>query len=136
MEDFTYLLHVPNLPSLHVREIRPKDFYFAQILRQSDRSYVELLDRLILNPEVLDTLTATQTRVFFTWITENLLNETVFTVENWLEVSFHLCKQRWDSTMEWLEDQPISKIQLMIQIVKNHAEEQEKAAKKAAKSKK
>lgn len=97
---------------------------------------MELMHRLILNPEVLDQLTATKARIFFSWIAENLLNETVFTVENWMEVSFHLCKQRWDSTMEWLEEQPVSKIQMMIQIVKNHAEEQEKAAKKAAKSRK
>jgi len=94
------------------------------------------MDRLILNPEVLDQVTATKARIFFSWVAENLLNETVFTVENWMEVSFHLCKQRWDSTMEWLEEQPISKIQMMIQIVKNHSEEQEKAAKKAARSKK
>jgi len=97
---------------------------------------MELMHRLILNPEVLDQVTATKARIFFSWIAENLLNETVFTVENWMEVSFHLCKQRWDATMEWLEEQPVSKIQMMIQIVKNHSEEQEKAAKKAARSKK
>ena len=136
MEDFTYLLHLPQCPSLHIREVRPRDFYFAQILRQTDRSYVELIDRLIQNPEILDQITASQAQVFFKWAAENLLNQSVFTVENWMEVSYHLCKQRWDASMDWLENQPVSKIQMMIQIVQKHGEEQEKAAKKAAKSRK
>jgi hypothetical protein len=71
----------------------------------------------------------------FKWVSENILNENVLTVENWLEVAYHLCKQRWDSSVDWLEEQPMSKIQAMIQIVKNHAEEQEKEAKKSARRK-
>lgn len=67
---------------------------------------------------------------------ENLLDGTVYKVENWLELGFHLCKQRWDSTMDWLEEQPISKIQLMVQILKDHNEQQEREMKKAAKKKK
>jgi len=76
-----------------------------------------------------------QTRAMFKWVSENILNESVLTVENWLEVAYHLCKQRWDSSVDWLEEQPMSKIQAMIQIVKNHAEEQEKEAKKSARRK-
>ncbi len=94
-----------------------------------------LLTRLIMNPEVLDTATLVQTRAVLLWVTENILNQNVMTVENWLDVSYHLCKQRWDSSVDWLEEQPMSKIQTMIQIVKNHAEEQEKEMKKSAKRK-
>jgi hypothetical protein len=70
------------------------------------------------------------------WVSENLLNKTLLTVEGWLEVAYHLSKQRWDSSIEWLETQPMSKINLMIDIVKKHAEEQEKEMKKSAKRKK
>lgn len=90
------------------------------------------MTRLFLNDEVLDEATSTQTRAVFKWVSETILEQNVFTVENWLEVSYHLCKQRWDSSLDWLETLPMSKIQTMIQIVKNHADEQEKEAKKAA----
>lgn len=42
-----------------------------------------------------------------------------------MEVAFHLNKQRWDSGIEWLETQPMSKIQSMIEVNKNFAEQQE-----------
>jgi hypothetical protein len=81
---------------------------------------------------VLDVATSTQTRKAFQWATETLLDRTILSLENWLEVAYHLCKQRWDSSIEWLETQPMSKINLMIDIVKKHADEQEKAMKKSA----
>ena len=71
----------------------------------------------------------------FKWVSESMLQQNVLTVENWLEVAFHLCKQRWESSLDWLEEQPMSKIQTMIQIVKNHADDQEKAMKKSARKK-
>lgn len=117
----------------HIREIRPKDFYFAQIMRQSEKSELELFERLLLNPEVLEVTSSLETKRVLRWASKNLLDQTVLTVENWLEIAFHLCKQRWDSSIDWLELQPMSKINAMISIVKNHAEEQEKEMKKARK---
>jgi hypothetical protein len=70
------------------------------------------------------------------WVVETLLDKTVLTVENWLEVAYHLCKQRWDSSVDWLETQPMSKINAMIDIVKRNAEEQEAQMKKTARKKK
>jgi hypothetical protein len=131
-EDFTYMVTILNGPTFHFREITPKDFYFAQVLRQSERSQLELIQRLIVDQSVLDIATSAQTRRAVKWVTETLLNQTVLTLENWLEVAYHLCKQRWDSSIEWLETQPMSKINLMIDIVKKHAEEQEKEMKKNA----
>lgn len=124
-----------SAPTFHIREICPKDFYFAQILRQKEEGQLPLLLRLIQNPEVLDQVSIAQARAVFNWAAETLLDKNLFTVENWLEVSFHLCKQRWDSSMDWLEQQPMSKIQAMIQVVQNFAEEQEKEAKKASRKK-
>jgi hypothetical protein len=104
-------------------------------LRQQDRSQVELILRLLLDHNTLDEITSTQFRQAIKWVGETLLNQNILTVENWMEVSYHLCKQRWDSSMDWLETQPMSKIQTMIEIVKKHAEEQEKQMKKNARRK-
>jgi len=90
---------------------------------------------LLLNNEILDEATATEFRQVIKWVAEVLLNQNILTVENWMEVSYHLCKQRWDQSMDWLETQPMSKIQTMIEIVKKHAEEQEKQMKKNARRK-
>ena len=121
--------------TFHVREVKPKDFYYAQILRQQEENFIPLIQRLLLNPECLDLVTIAESRSVFKWVSETVLQQNVLTVENWLEVAFHLCKQRWDSSLDWLEEQPMSKIQTMIQIIKNHADEQEKAMKKSAKKK-
>jgi hypothetical protein len=95
-----------------------------------------LVERLLLNPAALDEITASRTRAIIKWVSEVLLDKTILTVENWLEVAYHLCKQRWDSSVDWLESQPMSKINAMIDVVKRHAEEQEKEMKKAARKKK
>jgi hypothetical protein len=96
---------------------------------------VELILRLLLDHDSLDEITSTQFRQVVKWVGETLLNQNILTVENWMEVSYHLCKQRWDSSMDWLETQPMSKIQTMIEIVKKHAEEQEKQMKKNSRRK-
>lgn len=127
---------IPDGPTFHFREVIPKDFYLAQVLRQAERSQLELIERIIVNDHVLDEATATQTRQVIKWAIETLLDKTILTLENWLEVAYHLCKQRWDDSIEWLETQPMSKINLMIEIVKKHAEEQEKEMKKNARKKK
>jgi hypothetical protein len=118
--------------AVHVRELCPKDFYFAQILRNKEQGMLPLISRLILNPEVLDLFTLPQTEKIFKWVGEEIINEKVLTVENWLEVSFHLCKQRWDNTVDWLENQPMSKILTMISIVEDFAEKQEQEVKKSS----
>jgi hypothetical protein len=130
------LVEVTNGPTFHFREVTPKDFYFAQILRQTKRSQLELIERLLLNPEVLDTASSLETKTAIGWVGENLLDQTVLSVENWLEVAYHLCKQRWDSSVDWLEGQPMSKINAMIDVVKRHAEEQEKEMKKSSRKRK
>lgn len=135
MEDFTYLVTVGEGITFHVREVKPKDFYFAQLLRQQEEGFIPLIQRLLLNSECLDEVTIAESRAVFKWVSESVLQQNVLTVENWLEVAFHLGKQRWGPSLDWLEEQPMSKIQTMIQIIKNHADEQEKAMKKSAKKK-
>ena len=125
----------PSGPVFHFREVVPKDFYLTQILRQTERNQIDLILRLLLNPEVLDEVTSTEFRHVVKWVGKTLLDQTILTVENWLEVAYHLCKQRWDSSIDWLEAQPMSKVQTMIEIVKKHSEEQERAMEKNARKK-
>ena len=96
---------------------------------------MELIIRLLLNPEILEHTSITKARAVIKWGADTLLDQTVLTVENWLEVAFHLCKQRWDSSIDWLETQPMSKINAMIDIMKTFADDQEKAMKKNARKK-
>jgi hypothetical protein len=130
------LIHFEGGLFAHVREITPKDLYFAQVIRQTEKSFLLLIERMVLTPEVFDYLTPKQFRSMLDWVMENLLEEKVLTVENWLELAFHLCKQRWDSSIDWLENQPMSKVMLMLDIVKKHNEQQEDAMKKSARRKK
>ena len=119
-------------PTFHFRELTPKDFYLAQILRQTEQTQVDLVLRLLLDHKVLEEATSSQTKAVLKWVVETLLDKTVLTVENWLEIAYHLCKQRWDNSIDWLEQQPMSKVNLMIDIVQKHNEEQEKQMKKSA----
>ena len=116
----------------HFRELTPKDFYFAQILRQEEVGYMPLVLRLLKNEDALDDTPVRVWRKVLQWCVDTLLDQHVLTVENWLEVSFHLCKQRWDQSVDWLETQPMSKVLLMIDIVKKTVEREQDEAKKAA----
>ena len=94
-----------------------------------------MVERILLNKEVLDQASSLHTRKAIQWVADNLLDRTVLSVENWLEVAYGLCKQRWGASVDWLETQPMSKVNLMIDIVRKHAEEQEKEMKKNARKK-
>lgn len=122
-----------------MRDIVPKDFYFIQILRNSDPDDpsipAKIISRLILNAEDLEGLTANQTRYLFNWALENLVSQKIMTVESWLTSAFHLCKQRWDHTIDWLESQPVPKVLLMIEILNDYVKAQEAEMKKAARKK-
>jgi len=56
----------------------------------------------------------------------------VMKLEQWLEMAFHFCKQRWDQSIDWLEDQPVSKILLMAKILSDFAEKSNNETKRAS----
>jgi len=122
-----------------LREIIPKDFYAIQILQnnQETQSLIvsHLMSRLILNPKSTETLNVKQTQKLYDWAAENLLSERIMAVESWLEMAFHLCKQRWDSSIEWLETQPVPKLLLMVDIINKFVKEQEAEMKRAQRKK-
>jgi hypothetical protein len=85
---------------------------------------------VILNTEAIDETPSKVFKVLIDWAVTTIFQENILSVENWLEVAFHLCKQRWDSSIDWLETQPMSKIRAMIEVNKKYAEEQESLMKK------
>ncbi len=119
---------------VHVRDIVPKDFIFARILQDKGLSAMGLLVRLVRNPESLESLSSTNFRALYKWVSDNILNESILTPESWMEVSFHLNKQRWDSGIDWLEAQPMSRIKRMIEINQKVAEQQQDVIKKSRKA--
>jgi len=124
---------------VHFRDVIPKDFYFIQILKNSEVSNndlsIQILSRLLLDESSLDSLSISETRKTFEWALENLLSEKIMTIESWLQTAFHLCKQRWDSSIEWLETLPVPKLLLMIEILNQFAKDQDTAMKKSARKK-
>lgn len=73
--------------------------------------------------------------VLIWWLSSNLLDEKIMKLDQWYETAFHLCKQRFDMTMDWMESQPVSKVLLMTQVVTKFAKEQEREMKKARRKK-
>ncbi len=116
---------------VHVRDIVPKDFIFARILQDKGLSAMGLLVRLVRNPESLETLSSTNFRALYKWVTDNILNESILTPESWMEISFHLNKQRWDGGIDWLDSQPMARIKRMIEINQKVAEQQQDEIKKS-----
>lgn len=47
---------------------------------------------------------------------DNCLKDKVMTPNQWLETAFHLCKQRWDQSVDWMETLPMSKVVAMLEI--------------------
>jgi hypothetical protein len=97
---------------LHVREIKPKDFYLAASLQDREESLTSLVLELILNPQVLEQYNLRETRHFLKWLEVNEIRENIMGVQSWLELALYLNKGKWDQSVDWLEEQPLSKIRV------------------------
>lgn len=64
------------------------------------------------------------------WVNKELLEGKIYTVEDWLKISFYLQKERWSKDLDWLESQPITKILTMIEINKSNNERVKKLGKR------
>lgn len=125
------------------REIKPKDFYWFSLVRNdypdADSTIVgvlillRLLDSHDQDTQVLNCIPVANLQILTQWVMENLIKEKVMTVEQWLKTGFHLCKERWDASMDWLEQQPMSKILCMIDIMNGFNQKQNEEIKNAGK---
>jgi len=121
-----------------LRELCPRDFYWFATVENDfpdlSPALTGLLTLLLLldgRDEELEMIPKRVVSALSWWIGPNLLNEKLMKLDQWYEVAFHLCKQRFDVTMDWMEKQPVPKILLMIQVLTKHAKEQEREMRKA-----
>ena len=124
------------------RDIIPKDYYWFALVENDfpdldDTVQILLIICMLLDQEedVLDKIPKKHIGVIGWWLGIELLGEKVMKLAQWYEVAFHLCKQRFDVSMEWLEEQPVPKITLMTQTLTKFAKEQEREMKKARRGK-
>ena len=125
-----------------MREVCPRDFYWFSLV-ENDYPDLEpgLFNILLLlmltdadeDNHELDLIPVECLAPLSSWMMKELVSERIMKVEQWLEMSFHLCKQRWDDTTEWLESQPMSKILLMSRVVSKFVAEQNREMKKGSK---
>ena len=125
-----------------LREVCPRDFYWFSLVENDypdlEPGLFNILLLLILTDadeenNELDLIPVRCLAPLSSWVMKELVSERIMKVEQWLEMSFHLCKQRWDDTTEWLESQPMSKILLMSRVVSKFVAEQNREMKKGSK---
>ena len=124
------------------RDIIPKDFYWFALV-ENDFPDIKPQHQMLLilamlldgDESILDHMPSYHVAPLSHWLTENVLNEKVMKLDQWYEMAFHLCKQRFDSTMEWMENQPMPKLTLMANTVTKFAKEQEREMRKARRKK-
>ncbi len=142
-EDFSYDVTLTNGATLTIRELKPKDFYFFSLIENdypditSNHLVILLIMRLGgLTEEDLLMIPSRYVQPIANWLGPNILDEKVMKLDQWLEMAFHFCKQRWDSSIEWLEEQPVSKILLMAKILSDFVTKQNEETKRAARKRK
>ena len=125
-----------------LREVCPRDFYWFSLVENDYPDLEPVLVNILLllmltdadeDNHELDLIPVECLAPLSSWMMKELVSERIMKVEQWLEMSFHLCKQRWDDTTEWLESQPMSKILLMSRVVSKFVAEQNREMKKGSK---
>lgn len=104
------------------RDLTPKDFYYMAALDEEQLNLsdleksVLLMGSMCLSPQELPLLPMWQFNLVSQKFVSSVMNEKIMSLEAWLETGFHLCKNRWGSDLDWLEEQPMSKIVTMMNI--------------------
>jgi hypothetical protein len=122
--------------------LTPKDYYLVSLIQNDFPDMSSLVFNFLLlqklaniTEEELDQIPVYFFKPLFKWVNEEILEGKVMTVEQWLSLAFHLCKQRWDQSIDWLEQQPVSKILLMLKIQSDFVEKEKQEMKKSARKK-
>ena len=140
--DFCWDVTVDGEVRYVLRDVIPKDFYWFALVENDfpdikPQHQMLLIIAMLLDGDesILDFIPSDHVAPLSIWMTENLLNEKVMKLDQWYEMAFHLCKQRFDATMEWMENQPMPKLTLMTNTVTKFAKEQEREMRKARRKK-
>ena len=127
-----------------VREIRPKDLYYIECLKKENGGgdiphiefFLEMLSRLSdFDMDAAMEMGAKEFRFLIDWMAKEIFEGKLMSVYEFLEIAFHLCKQRWDSSVDWIEQQPMSKVLTMVDISSKFAERQNSEMKKSSRKK-
>ena len=125
-----------------IREPIPRDYYWFATLENDFPDLRPVIGNLLTlavlldgRVEDLDLIPKDEVAVLIWWMSENLLQEKIMKLDQWYETAFHLCKQRFDVTMDWLEQQPVPKILLMTRVLTKFATEQQREMRKASRKK-
>lgn len=127
---------------MNIRELTPKDYYLVSLIQNDYPDMSSLVFNFLLlqklaniAEEELDQIPVYFFKPLFKWVNEEILEGKVMSVEQWLSLAFHLCKQRWDQSIDWLEQQPVSKILLMLKIQSDFVEKEKQEMKKSSRKK-
>ena len=122
-----------------MREVCPKDFYWFSVVENDFPDLTATAQTLLMivllcdeDEAILDLIPASAVGPLAGWMMKELVEERIMKVDKWLEMAFHLCKQRWDESIEWIEQQPMSKVLLMMRIQSQFNEKQEREMKKSS----
>ena len=123
--------------TITLREVCPRDFYWFSVVENDYPDFSQTGTGLLLiallsdeDESILDRIPASSVQPLLHWMMPELIEERLMKVDKWLEMAFHLCKQRWDDSIDWLELQPMSKIMLMMRNQSQFNEKQEREMKK------
>ena len=140
--DFHFEVTIDGETTYLLRDVIPKDFYWFQLIENDFPDLGTTLQFLLIlcmfldgDESILDKVPKRHIGPLSWWVGQELLNEKVMKLDDWYKMSFHLCKQRFDSTMEWLENQPVPKILLMVNTLTAFNKEQEREMRKARRKK-
>lgn len=121
---------------LSLREIRPSDFYLISSWRKDGTPETRIRFKILLLLSLgefrafLKNASAKEAMSLLKWLQEELLDGQLMEPKNWLELAYVLSKERWNSSLDWLESQPISKVLAMYDVSLDCYEKQKAAMKR------
>lgn len=121
---------------LSLREIRPSDFYLISSWRKDGIPETRIRFKILLLLSLgefrafLKNASAKEAMSLLKWLQEELLDGQLMEPKNWLELAYVLSKERWNSSLDWLESQPISKVLAMYDVSLDCYEKQKAAMKR------
>lgn len=100
---------------LKFRSLRPADLYKIEF---DDLNLLDICRYLCLNKKIFDSIPySVFTRLLFPILEEELITGRIYKVKDWLRISYQLLNKNWGSNLDWLEKQPMDKINVMIEVV-------------------
>jgi hypothetical protein len=120
LENFDYrVFYEPLNLELRIRELTPRDFYISdEFERGTFEYYFHLLEKCCNQP--IGDLPYLHLRSILHWFIKTLYVD--FDLDSWYKSAYALLRGRWGGDLDWLEKQPLSKIQKMLEILNQYGD--------------